>query len=325
MRPAILAILLTLGAATAPPALAAGVDLSYGMGNVTGREALERNKGHVLLFMAPAGKWYLNGVSVCAQRHGEAGAGDLAFVLLLDQSSKPVAETSVPYRRFPTEAGWVRLNFPPTEVSAAFGVCIITQSTSEKGVSVGWEAADKSFSQIAAPTQPPVALKPSANWLIRAHLSSEPEPSGPPDEQPNPFILPPAPGGGPQVPLTITPSENTEIIYLRAPSAGLVPYRAPNRRIHWVKAAPPLKKGLGRLVISWDGGPASVSINYVGKPAKRMDLDSTGITIDLPVAQPGDFEAAVSRPGFAEAKKEFHVVAGKVQKWVVKLVPVTGP
>ncbi len=113
-----------------------------------------------------------------------------------------------------------------------------------------------------------------------------------------------------------------KIVKPMPPAAGKLAYRDPYRRLSFLRSAPRIPRGSGRVDVTWDTVPVTIELNYVGKPAKIIEnLDVKRLVVDFPVPEPGLFNVVVHKQGNAPASKQFRVVSGSRQTWLAKLQP----
>ncbi|MCC6485668.1 MAG: hypothetical protein IT209_12545 [Armatimonadetes bacterium] len=113
-----------------------------------------------------------------------------------------------------------------------------------------------------------------------------------------------------------------------------IAYRDPHRRLSFTSKAPALRRGCGRVDVTWNVSPVTVELSYVGKPPKIIEnLDVKRFAVDFPVPEPGLFSVVIRKAGYQPAARQFRVVSGSRQEWHVTLqpgsdtgaVPIVGP
>ncbi|MFC1596854.1 hypothetical protein ACFL5Q_02800 [Planctomycetota bacterium] len=133
-----------------------------------------------VLFEAPAGEWYVYGISFYGSQYGgqhdfDAVNGD---VYLLDEGLRVLSRTSFPYSLLTYNKAWIEVPTLATKVTGKFYVAIHAHSEKYKGIYVGYdEDIEVSHSSLASVSRKQFKLKSPPNkveWMIRVKVAGSP-------------------------------------------------------------------------------------------------------------------------------------------------------
>ncbi len=138
------------------------------------------NSAQTVMFEAPAGEWYVYGISFYGSQYGgqhdsDAVNGD---VYILGEGLRVISRTSFPYSLLTYKKAWIEVPTLATKVTGKFYVAIHAHSERYKGIYVGYdEDIDVSHSSLGSVSRKQFKLRPTPNkleWMIRVKLAARP-------------------------------------------------------------------------------------------------------------------------------------------------------
>ncbi len=154
--------------------------LKHDDGEVDKYHSYGGNRAQTVMFEAPAGEWYVYGISFYGSQYGgqhdfDAVNGD---VCILDEGLRVISRTSFPYSLLTYKKAWIEVPTLATKVTGKFYVAIHAHSERYKGIYVGYdEDIDVSHSSLGSVSRKQFKLRPTPNkleWMIRVKLAARP-------------------------------------------------------------------------------------------------------------------------------------------------------
>lgn len=170
-------VFLILSAATTS---SGAIELVHDQGKQAGSVYLPGNYGHAVSFSPPSIPWRIKGVRIYGARFGQSDHSE--FTLAIWGTNRSVLSSPYVYSRFQMEPTWVDIEISDFEVIGDFFVVIYTESSSERGIRIGFDSSlQNKHSEIALGRQivldwaqinwnsfSPIQLKKEiTNWMIR--------------------------------------------------------------------------------------------------------------------------------------------------------------
>lgn len=331
--------------------------LSHDDGKMNDRLALNAS-GATVEFNAPEAR-EVGAVQFYGARYGATVKPSDSFsVIISDSAFKPIIRIEKPLMNLsPSRETWQTVAITPAaKVDGKFYVTLVYNSNLEKGIYIGVDSDSPSgYSKVGLPGTVASDVDAAMDWMIRASTQKPGQYDAAraaaaasskkaadamkarsatvtvkPATAPKATASSPSgtvrPGTGAATVAKSRPSSSSGKTRMAVPrpaaGSGQVAYRDPYRRLSFGSKAPALKRGCGRVDVSWNTMPVTVELSYVGKPPKTIEnLDVKRLVVDFPVPEPGLFNVVLRKPGYQPESRQFRVVSGSRQEWHVTLQP----